>query len=769
MITFKLFPRRGQPEKEDGYTIAKATHEGTGEEIVLKGRYGPVTEGQLIQIERYAWRQDTRYGAYVQVFKVSHQDPMTREAVVHYLEHLPGVGPKMADAIVEELGIDCLSKIDRNPELLTQIKVSGRGIKRDDLQEVVDKWEELRAERKALIYLSSLGLGDATARKIIRHYGLKTNEVVAADPYQMTKVDGVGFRIADKVAEKLGIGPLDPRRTAAGVGYVLESAESDGHICLTREELIKRAPRILTRNGKRPSAQQINKVIDDLVSEGELWSEVYDKDGVERIYTTEHYIIETRLYDLLHKRLIAPGAEERPDLKRPKDSPVTDEQWEAVEKAFVEKLSILTGGPGTGKTTALKELLDQLDAQGAEYVCLAPTGKAAKRMEESTGRSASTIHRFLGFEALRRPSSFRGQVATEDRVKASVVIVDEASMLDMRLAERLLSHLRDDTNLVLVGDPDQLPAVGAGSVLHDLIESGRVPTTRLTQVFRQAEQSLLVVNAHRIKNGEEPFWSKEEAEQALGHEVREDWKFIEVDTDDPREAARQAIGTTLKLIDELPAEMGIDADEVMVMAPSKQGSAGTYVLNQAIQRKRNPSGEQFRDGDQPLRVGDIVMNTKNRYNLGTNQYGEKIPDVMNGDMGKVVSYDPKTRTAWIDFGLGTNVPFSGDQMEALIGGYCSTVHKMQGSEAPAVITPIVDGKNSPLMSRNLIYTAQTRAKEKCVVVGSKDIVREALKRDGTRRNTTLDLRVERIAPRLKARWERVAKLRVESVDEILYG
>jgi len=750
-----MFPKKGLPEKEDGYTIAKAHHEGTGEEIVIKGKYGPVVDGQLLKVLRYSWRRDPRYGDYCQIWSVSHEDPITREAVVHYLKNLPGVGDKIAEAIVDDLGPDCLQQIDQDPDLLLRIKASGRGISPAALEGIKAEWETLRAERKNMLYFSSLGIGDSTGKKIAKHfYGQNMQQMIAEDPYCLCEVDGVGFKIADRVALKMGVGADDPRRAGAGVEYLLQCAERDGHICLSREEVLQEVPKLLDRNGNRPTAKTIEEGIDKMLSAGRLWSETDTEDQIERFYTREHLIIETRLYEQLETRLNDMPDEPPLGLERREDAVVTEEQWGAVTNGFSERLSILTGSAGCGKTTALKTFLDELDNHNHSYVCLAPTGKAAKRMKESTGRSAQTIHRLLGWNALNAPVSLHERVAEHEQIPADVIIVDEASMLDMRVAERLFSHARPEARVVLVGDPHQLPAVGAGSVLHDLIESDRVPTTKLTKIFRQAESSMLVVNANKIRQGQEPFWDKDEAETALGHPVNDDWVFIE--TEDPHEA----LSRTLELVDKLPDEMGIRQDQIMVTAPMKRGDAGVFVLNKALQRKRNPDGYQIRSGDQPLRVGDMVMNTVNRYDGGT--------DVMNGDQGKITGYDQDRKTVSVDFGFDDDVLFSNDQIEALIPAYAATTHKLQGSEAPALIAPLVGAGGSRLLTRNMLYTGWTRGREKCVVIGSKDKIREAIKHDGTKRKSTLDLRVGRILPRIKARWEQAARLWADTPDEILY-
>lgn len=338
-----------------------------------------------------------------------------------------------------------------------------------------------------------------------------------------------------------------------------------------------------------------------------------------------------------------------------------------------------------------------------------------------------------------------------------VVIIDEASMVDMKMAERVFSHLSPTANIVLVGDPNQLPAVGAGSVLLDLVESGRVPTTNLTQIFRQAENSLLTVNAHRIKDGNEPYWTVAEAEKALGHELNNDWEFVEVK--DADEAAKK----TISLKDDLMKERGLTKDEVLITSPTKRGHVGTWILNRMCQDKENPNGQPVREGDQPLRVGDRVMNTSNRY--GKND----AADIMNGEIGTImehtVSKDGESSVTKVAFEMSDET-FTNFQLGALIPSYASTTHKLQGSEAPAIIAPVVGGATgSRMLSRNLLYTAWTRASQKCIVVGDKKTILEAIQIDGSKRNSTLDLRVGAVEARIAQRTEDIKSKEAEVAND----
>ena len=754
-IDWIMWPREDEPLPPDwnGSTIAKAIHGETGELISIKGPFGPVQIGDTIEITDRKWQDNSRFGEQLRVFK-SRRDMSSRDGIISYLKTLPGVGPAVAEAIVDGLGgAGCLEKIDADPSILLTVKTpKGYGIQQRFMEDLAEAWEAHKADRTTMIYLHSLDLGNATAKRVYDHFGVDCEQIVKADPYRMCEVETIGFRMVDRVAKQMGIEATDSRRLGAGVEYCIEESENDGHVCLTRDAIQDRAPHLLHRDGKVPSADQVDEAIEQMIADGRLHAEIDFEDGDERIYTTESFIIETRLYDHLKRLLTADPLPAPSTLAKPTESILTDEQWQAVERSFTCALSVLTGGPGTGKTTTLRELIEAQQRHGFSVACMAPTGKAAKRMEESTGQEASTIHRALGFAGRSTPKSLdQGSDVNEgDGIYADIVIVDETSMLDMKLAERLLSNLGPDTRLVLVGDPDQLPAVGAGSVLLDLIESDRVPTTRLTQVHRQAQGSLITVNAHRIRQGLEPFYSKTEAEAELGHDVNDDFHFVEA-TD-----AKHALAATMRMHRAAPERLGVDFDDIMLLAPQRKGHAGVWILNRAVQQRLNPDGQDIRGGDEPLRNGDRVINVRNRYAAPNS--GE--PDVMNGDMGEIVDWDPKTKTATVRIdGEATEVKFSGGDLDALKPGYALTVHKSQGSEAPLVIMPLWPGPGaSRMLTRNLIYTGLTRAREKAVIVGTKDALRMALSRDGSKRNTTLDLRVSRIQQRVDRRRERLEGL-----------
>lgn len=714
---------------DSDYKIAATIDHDTGREVIIKGHI-PAGEGERVRVAEGKWKFDTRYGWSFQVKRIDHSDPVDPGEVLRYLESLDDVSPELAKAILAQLGPECLGKIDGNPELIRSVQAGAPG----EADSLANRWVDLRGRRRALSYLSSLDLSDALASRLVSAYGADVIEIVRDDPYRMTEVPRVSFRLADRIARNAGIPLDDPKRLAAGTEYVLAESEDDGHSYMERSALIHRCYGVLGL-GPAVSNTAMQAAIDEMLQRQRLVAEIVD--GQERIYTAEMFEIETSIYERLQERLHRPpsGAVAPP---RPEAVPggfaPTDEQWQGVSAAVTERISLLTGGPGVGKTATLATMVETLEAQGISYVLAAPTGKAAKRMSESTGRQARTLHRLIGWEAL--------EAANPDRpikpIEADTVIVDESSMLSMRMAERVLAHCGPQTNIVLVGDPDQLPPVGAGSVFLDLLDSDRVPTTRLTRVFRQAEDSLLLMNARRIRAGEEPYWTAAEAEAAVGHPVRADWTFIE--TADAKAAAAEVVAQAQKHAPE----------DTLLVSPTKDGDAGVHALNEQMQRLRNPSGRSIGQREKrDMRLGDSILITQNDSRL----------DIVNGDIGRITEFDEKARTVTVQLDDGPRTMNAQHLLEVSQLGYTITVHKSQGSQAPHVVAPLTIGTGQRMLSRALVYTAWTRAQESCTVIGSREAMRAALANDGSQRNTTLDLRVASITRRLEIRARKVKDLR----------
>lgn len=712
--------------EDSDYLIGAAIDHATGQEVIVKGHID-AAEGERVRVAEGRWRYDARYGWSFQVKKVDRSDPVDPGEVLRYLEGLEDVSPELAAAILATLGPECIGRLDGDPELLRTVKGAPPG----EADSLAGRWVELRGRRRALSYLSSLDLSDALASRLVSFYGAEVIEIMKTDPYRITEVPKVSFRLADRVARNAGVPLDDPKRLAAGTEYALAEAEDDGHSYMERGRLIHRCYGVLGL-GPAVSNKAMQDALDDMLRRERLIAETVGSE--ERIYTAEMFRIETSIYRHLQGRLqLAPhgrSAPARPPVREGAFAP-TDEQWQAVSSASTERLSLLTGGPGVGKTATLEAMVDALDRQGVSYVLAAPTGKAAKRMSESTGRPASTLHRLIGYEALESTDTD----SAVEPIKAQTVIIDESSMLSVRMAERVLAHCGPDTNVVLVGDPDQLPPVGAGSVFLDLLESDRVPTTRLTKVFRQAEDSLLLINARRVRAGQEPFWDAASAEAALGHPVRADWEFV--DTDDAKAAAAKAI----ELAESRPAE------STLLLSPTRDGDAGVHALNDRMQELRNPKGTSIGSRDKrELRVGDAILITQNDSRL----------KIVNGDIGRITAFDAEEKTVTFDLDEGSRTMNAAHLLEVSQLGYTLTVHKSQGSQAPHVVAPLTLGSGQRMLSRALVYTAWTRAQESCTVVGSRDALRAALSNDGSQRNTTLDLRIASIAKRLELRAARAA-------------
>jgi len=746
-IQFKIFPRSGAPEKDSGFTIARGRRQDTSQEVVLKGNFGPIEAGEIITIKKYKEKVDPQYGKYIQVIEVDHRDPQDRPAVVGYLAARFPLSEITAGEIFDILGPDCLAQIDADPSALAAIGVTA--ISAED-------WQRVRMAENNRRFLIDNNFSQFEARSIAKALGaVCAADVLEQNPYALTEIEGIRFSKIDALARESGVAYDHPNRLLAGTAEILRQAENDGHICLSPEELLARVPEVLGVSGQSPDQALCQQAIERMIADQQLVKES-DPQGQERLYTVEQYAVETRLIKMIADKL---GAKEKdlPSFLQPGyESNVTDQQFAAVKRAFSAPISLLTGSAGCGKTTALREVIEQAERHGKEVTCLAPTGKAAKRMTEATGRPASTIHRAVGQEGMKPPNlDIERYHDPQKMITSDIVVVDEASMLDMRVAERLLSHLGPNSHLVLVGDPNQLPPVGAGSVLLDLIESQRVAHTHLDKVFRQAEGSLLVINANRVKEGQEPYWTAAEAEQALGHPVNADWEFIP--SDDPQ----QAMDIIVEKINQEAQDHGLDPDQILVTAPSHKAEVGVRALNRRLQKEFNSQGRAVRGGleagDPDLRIGDRVMNTVNLY--GRNGR----PDVMNGDSGKIVGQEKGK--ILIDFGDPQPVAMSENELFGITPAYASTTHKLQGSEGPVIICPTIGSGGSRMLSRNLIYTAWTRGKSKCLVIGEKAKIKAAAEIDGSARNTTLDFKIGALVDKVAAKWERLEQLQKKKASD----
>ena len=690
---------------ENGFTVAQVKLEG-GERLAAVGAMPMLLAGERAAFEGELV-EHREYGRQIRVSWVESIRPESLDGIEKYLASgmIRGVGPATARLIVESFGPRTLDVLESEPQRLTE--VPGIGEKRAAM--IAASFLEHNQMRGAMMFLQKYGLTPAMAARVYRAYGERTESVARENPYRLAdEVEGVGFKTADRMALAMGFSLSSEFRLQSGLRYALnEAANASGHMYLPLTILVERARQMLGAD-----EDLIDNALRALILSGGLEAE--DIDGETAVYLPWYHEAETdaafRLTRLL--RSFEGGGEaglaERAvaEVEEEEAMRLCAEQREAVEAVEREGVLIITGGPGTGKTTTLKCILHLLDEVGGAELC-APTGRAAKRMSEATGRPARTIHRLLEY-AGEEGRFLRNE---QEPLDCAAVVVDEMSMVDIFLFRALLRALRPGTRLVMVGDKDQLPSVGAGNVLKDMLESGAVPSVTLTEVFRQAASSMIVRNAHRINRGEYP-------------EVRTR------DTDfflERKESMRAAVDSVVQLVTtRLPRYLGVDPLRgIQVMAPMKRMDAGVYALNAVLQQAINPPApgkRELRRGETVFREGDKVMQVKNNYDMGWTRGMEHGLGVFNGDIGYVAAADPHNEELTVAFDDGREALYALADLEELELAYCMSVHKSQGSEFDCVVLPLVSGPRL-LMTRNLLYTAVTRARRLVVVVGREACMR----------------------------------------------
>lgn len=699
--------------------------------VTATGNLPELSAGEHIRIEG-RWSQHPKHGLQFQVETCEQILPASLEGIRRYLGSglIKGIGPRLAERIVAVFGTDTLEVIENSPERLRE--VPDIGSKRIRL--IATAWQEQKQVKEIMVFLHSYGISTNLAVKVYKQYAGESLQVVRHDPYRLARdIYGVGFKTADKLAQALGLPADHPSRIEAGVIYVLNEMSDDGHVFSTRAELISRTAEMLSLQPELISpaidrlAQQDRIRLDVLPAQSaqdtlpetqRSVSEALASYGSPTVYLTPFHQSELGVAERLStlNYTLPSSLSDMPPSFLPLDTTLSVEQQNAVRTAITHPVSVITGGPGTGKTTALQALITALELGRKKFALASPTGRAAKRLSEATGRPASTIHRLLGYSP---GEGFKFNASNP--LPVDMVVIDEASMLDLVLMNTLLKAIRPGTHLLLVGDADQLSSVGAGDVLRDIIKSELVPVTRLNFIFRQAAGSQIILNAHRINQGLMPQFPKDSQD------------FFLFPAKTPEEAAQWVQEVVSKRI---PARFGLRArDQIQVLAPMYRGPAGVNALNERLQAVLNPpearKAEKALFG-QTFRVGDKVMQVQNNYDK----------EVFNGDIGVLVDLDLIEHALRVDF-EGRLVEYDWSEADQLVLAYTVSVHKSQGSEFPAVVIPLVTS-HYLMLQRNLLYTAVTRARQLCVLTGSRRAIGIAVHNDKVaQRNTALSWRLRR--------------------------
>ena len=699
--------------KENGYAVFTVFVQ--SEEITCVGIVPMIHEGESLSV-RGNWINHPVYGKQLQVQFYEKFMPTSQIGMEKYLSSglIKGLGPKTSRKIVERFGDAAFYVIEEKPDLLTEIK----GITHEKAQRISQIFSEQHELRKVMMFLQGFEVSPAYSMRIYKRYKGRTFDVVKTNPYRLADdVFGIGFKMADKMAANAGIPVDDPNRVKSAIKYVLNQAASNGDCYLPKKRLVAEAVELLELH---PLA--VENAIRELQVESQVWQEKMEDAEVVylNLYYYEEMAVAKRLLELsMDCESVDFNILDGQIKKIEQESGVqlAAEQRQAVMEAMSGGVFIITGGPGTGKTTTINTILRLLEKEEQEVVLAAPTGRAAKRMTDATGVEAKTIHRLLGTTFLSEDN--RRQVFDkneDDPIEADVLIIDETSMVDLHLMHALLRAVENGTSVIFVGDMDQLPSVGAGNVLKDMIRSERLRVVRLQHVFRQAQESAIIMNAHRINQGEEPVLN----------ESGKDFFFMR------RAYGQEVLATLQELVkSRLPKFTGHDGlADMQVLTPMRKGLLGVQSLNQVLQQTLNPPGlnkkeKEFRQTT--FREGDKVMQIKNNYNIVwrcLSCHGKRTDEglgVYNGDAGRIQKIDEDSETVRVSFDDGKVVDYDFTQLEELELAYAITIHKSQGSEYPVVILPVYSGPPM-LMTRNLLYTAVTRAKELVVLVGLKETV-----------------------------------------------
>jgi len=703
--------------EENGFTIARVKVYGQRELVTIVGNLMAPTPGEILKMHG-EWANHPKFGEQFKVVEYETKVPATVYGIQKYLGSglIKGLGPVMAKRIVKKFGKETLNVIEN--EINKLALVGGIGKKR--IAMIKNAWDEQKEIRDVMIFLQAHGISSGYATKIFKEYGNRSIVVVKENPFRLaTDIFGIGFVTADSIAEKLGFPKDSGQRIEAGILYVLYKLSDEGHVYYPYEKLILKSREILgvarevvvDALGILAAGQKI--VFEDLNNSIEEF-----KENNKAVYLAKFHLCETNISNRLKELTLSPKSIRNIDTDKAIDwvqkqlsITLAKNQVSAVRSSLKEKVMVITGGPGTGKTTIINAILKIFSRLGVRIMLAAPTGRAAKRMSETTGFEARTIHRLLKF------SFAKGGFQKDEKrpLCCDLLVVDEASMIDTILMYHLLKAVPSGATLILVGDVNQLPSVGAGNILKDIIKSNAVPVARLNEIFRQAKESRIIVNAHKINQGVIPSF-----ETSYLHDQDNDFYFIQQENPD------RVLEIILELVKiRIPKRFGFDpVDDIQVLTPMHKGVAGAGNLNRELQKMLNPRQEGIMRGDQNYRVGDKVMQVKNNYDK----------EVFNGDIGRITQIYSENQQLAILFD-GREVPFDFSDLDEIVLAYAVSVHKSQGSEFPVVVMPVLT-QHYILLQRNLIYTAVTRGQKLVVMIGTRKALAIAVNNDKTKKRFT---------------------------------
>ncbi len=700
--------------EENSYTIAKMKVGGRHDLVTVVGNLLSVSPGEVLKLKG-EWHNHPKFGEQFKITSYESVVPATVKGVQRYLGSglIKGIGPVMARRLVERFGLDTLAVIETDIKRLHE--VDGIGEKRVEM--IGKAWNDQKEIRDVMLFLQGHEVSPGYGAKIYKQYGKESIKVVQENPYRLaTDIFGIGFITADRIAEKLGISRESRIRAEAGILYVLQQLSDDGHVYYPYEPLIEECGKILGLErdvivrafGKIAEEKKI--VIEDLNTE-----EI--RENNKGVYLSKLHACEVGIANKLKTLMQFPKQLRTFDrdkaiewVQGEQKIQLAESQQRAVREAIEKKVMVVTGGPGTGKTTIINSIIRIYERLGQRVMLAAPTGRAAKRMQEATGHEAKTIHRLLEFS----PKEGRFKRDEENPLGADLLAIDETSMMDTVLMYHFLKAVPREATLILVGDVDQLPSVGAGNVLKDMIDSGSIPTVRLAEIFRQAKESMIIVNAHRVNSGEMPLVARDGC-------LHQDFFFFEV------EEPEKAVEKIIELCGEkIPRRFHYrSVEDIQVLTPMHRGAAGASNLNTELQKCLNPSTDEFTRGGKTLKVGDKVMQIRNNYDK----------EVFNGDTGRITRIDLEEQEVVVDYD-GRSVAYDYPDLDEIVLAYAVSVHKSQGSEYPVVVIPILT-QHYMLLQRNLLYTAITRGKKIVVLVGTKKAIAIAVKNNKPQRRYTL--------------------------------